>query len=80
MLLLQVTTLKNEFLNNLVVLETKNIQNYYKFCCWKHQQKGVISCGEVKNCYIAWRRVFRKANIRKTEVQQDCNPSASCQI
>jgi len=43
-------------------------------------KKGAIRSGQVKNYYVAWRRVLRKVNIWQTEAQQDCNPSGSHQI
>jgi len=46
------TTLSNELINDLVVLETKNNQIIASFAAKNVGKKGVISCKEVKNCYI----------------------------
>jgi len=48
-----IKTFKSELLNHLLFLESRMSKIIASFAAENIGKKGVISCGEVKNCYIA---------------------------
>ena len=76
MLLLQLLRNEKNELFNMVVLETKNSQNYCKFCCWKLRQRREISVAQRSKIVTlheetySERPLFKKHKFSKTVIHQ----------